>query len=217
MPRAQATFSTLPGARRTRFTSEQRRATILDAAARVFAVRGYHAASVAEIAATAGITKPVIYGHFASKQQLHRAAFAHYAELLLATAVSLGQAGSLEDRFRDLVRGMFAFAHEDPHVWQLLLGESSDPETAELQRQLRAVGTQQSAARLLDTPSYQPGGRLSRKATAEAHAELIRAAVDGLITWSLHHEDASRTRLVDAATDLIWRGMSTALGPAPAR
>jgi len=199
------------GGVRGRMTAEERRENILDAAARVFAARGYHAASVAEIADAAGISKPVIYNHFASKLDLHRASFQHHSERLLATAASFGQTGTLEERFRDLVRGMFAFAHANPHAWQFLLGDSSDPETAELQRQLREVGTQQSAARLLETADYQPRGRLSRRAAATAHAELVRSAVDGLITWSLHHENASRTALADTAKDLIWSGIRSAL------
>ncbi|HYB23676.1 MAG TPA: TetR/AcrR family transcriptional regulator [Solirubrobacteraceae bacterium] len=199
-----------------RLSAEQRREALLDAAARVFATHGYHAASIAQIAEQAGITKPVIYHHFPSKQQLHRAVFEHYAALLLATAASLGQYGTPQERLRDLVRGMFAFAHEHPYVWQLLLGDSNDPETAQLQQQLRAAGTQQSAQRLLATATFGAGPRLSRTKAAEATAELVRCAVDGLITWSLRHPRVPHMALADAATELIWNGLAQASAP-PAR
>ena len=192
---------------RQRLTSEQRRDVLLDAAARVFAAHGYHAASIEQIAGEAGITKPVIYHHFPSKQHLHRAVFEHYAQQHLATAASHGHDGTPKERFRDLVAGMFAFAHEKPHAWQLLLGDSSDPETALLQRQLRAAGTEQSAARLLDAADLRFDHRLSQRKTAEAVAELVRSAVDGLVSWSLQHPEVSRAALIDIATELVWSGL----------
>jgi AcrR family transcriptional regulator len=198
---------------RRRLTSEQRREVLLDAAARVFAAHGYHAASIEQIAGQAGITKPVIYHHFRSKKQLHRAVFQHYARQLLATAASHGQHGTLKERFRDLVAGMFAFAHEQPHIWQLLLGDSSDPETALLQRQLRAVGTKQSAARL-DAVDLLSDRRLGRSKAAEAVAELVRSAVDGLVSWSLQHPEVSRAALIDIASELIWGGLRQTAPPA---
>src|ERR1700732_3366051 len=87
---------------RRRLSGDERRAVLLDSAARVFAQRGYHAASISQIARMAGVTKPVIYHHFASKQELHSAVFEHYATQLLDAAGSYVQSGSLRERFHDL-------------------------------------------------------------------------------------------------------------------
>jgi AcrR family transcriptional regulator len=46
---------------------------VMDAALRVFAERGYAAASVRDIAALAGVTKPVVYYYFGSKAGLYQA------------------------------------------------------------------------------------------------------------------------------------------------
>src|SRR4051812_43832601 len=46
------------------------RTRLLDAATRVFAERGYHAATVDQIVEAAGVTKGALYAHFASKQAL---------------------------------------------------------------------------------------------------------------------------------------------------
>jgi AcrR family transcriptional regulator len=75
---------------RKRLTAEQRRAAILDAALEVFAERGYHASSIDDIARAAGISKALIYEHFASKQALHADLLEHQAGELfgrLAAAV----------------------------------------------------------------------------------------------------------------------------------
>ena len=58
-----------------RLKAGERRAGILEAASEVFADRGYVGASIDRIAEAAGISAPVIYRHFGSKQRaLHRAA-----------------------------------------------------------------------------------------------------------------------------------------------
>jgi AcrR family transcriptional regulator len=49
---------------------EQREAQILAAAARVFAQKGYHAATTKEIAAEAGVSEGTIYNYFKSKRDL---------------------------------------------------------------------------------------------------------------------------------------------------
>ena len=49
---------------------EQTRARLLDAAGRVFARRGFHAATVDEVADAAGYTKGAVYSNFATKEEL---------------------------------------------------------------------------------------------------------------------------------------------------
>jgi AcrR family transcriptional regulator len=53
-----------------RLTKEQRRAQILDAATRVFAGKGFRAATTREIAAEAGVSEGTIYNYFNSKYDL---------------------------------------------------------------------------------------------------------------------------------------------------
>jgi AcrR family transcriptional regulator len=59
--------------RRTRLSAAERRATILDAAAGVFAEAGYRAAKVSDVADRVGVTEPVIFQNFGSKAALFAA------------------------------------------------------------------------------------------------------------------------------------------------
>lgn len=59
--------------RRTRLTAEQRRESILTAAAEVFAASGYRAGKVSEVAARLGVSEPVIFQNFGSKAALFAA------------------------------------------------------------------------------------------------------------------------------------------------
>ena len=58
---------------RPRLPAEERRAAVLDTACRVFARCSYRGATTAEIAREAGVTEPILYRHFASKQALYLA------------------------------------------------------------------------------------------------------------------------------------------------
>jgi TetR/AcrR family transcriptional regulator len=56
-----------------RLPASERRAAVLDTACRVFARCSYRGATTAEIAREAGVTEPILYRHFASKQALYLA------------------------------------------------------------------------------------------------------------------------------------------------
>lgn len=61
----------MPPARR--MTGEERREQLMDIGRAVFAERGFAATSIEEIADRAGISKPVVYGHFGGKEGLYAA------------------------------------------------------------------------------------------------------------------------------------------------
>src|SRR5690606_27997627 len=53
-----------------RLKAPQRREQLLEVATRLFAQRGYDATTTAAIAEAAGVTEPILYRHFKSKQEL---------------------------------------------------------------------------------------------------------------------------------------------------
>lgn len=76
---------------RVRMTGAQRRLQLLQRGRAVFATKGLDGATIEEIAAAAGVTKPVVYEHFGSKEGLYRQVVEHESESLLsAIASSLG-------------------------------------------------------------------------------------------------------------------------------
>jgi AcrR family transcriptional regulator len=80
----------------TPLTPERRRQltrdTLVDAAAELFAQRGFHAASLDDIAATAGFTKGAIYSNFGSKEDLLLAVVEHRGDRLLSAMWEAHQA-----------------------------------------------------------------------------------------------------------------------------
>ncbi|GAA2722494.1 MULTISPECIES: TetR/AcrR family transcriptional regulator [Streptomyces] len=60
-----------PRPRRVRMTGAERREQLLDIGRALFAERGFEGTSVEEIAAKAGVSKPVVYEHFGGKEGLY--------------------------------------------------------------------------------------------------------------------------------------------------
>ncbi len=77
-------------------TPERTRQRILDAAIRVFAHKGYHAARMDDIVAEAQVSKGGVYFHFPGKERLFQAIIEHFAALLetrLTQAIAAEQGG----------------------------------------------------------------------------------------------------------------------------
>lgn len=60
--------------------AESTRSTVIDAAARLFAERGFAATSIRDISAASGISHPLIHHHFGSKEDLYVAVKRHMVE-----------------------------------------------------------------------------------------------------------------------------------------
>jgi AcrR family transcriptional regulator len=68
---ARRTRSKDGGRPRVRMTGKERREQLLDVGRTLFAERGFEGTSVEEIAAKAGVSKPVVYEHFGGKEGLY--------------------------------------------------------------------------------------------------------------------------------------------------
>ncbi len=89
--------------------ASDRRVLILEAAREAFADGGYHQTSLDAVAERAGVSKALIYEHFASKRELHAAMLEqHVTELLERLGIALAEAEPGEDadagRHRGLLR-----------------------------------------------------------------------------------------------------------------
>ena len=85
-----------------------KRRAILDAAAEVFGTQGYERASVDAIAAASGVSKPTIYSHFGTKEQLFRASIAESAAQL--NSESMAAIVALDVRADDWREGLHRLA-----------------------------------------------------------------------------------------------------------
>jgi AcrR family transcriptional regulator len=98
------------------------RARLLDAARQVFARRGYHAASLEEIAREAGATTGAIYSNFAGKEELFLALFEdHVASQIRKYRDIFAHATNVEERSRGGADDWMAYLHEQPDSFPLMI------------------------------------------------------------------------------------------------
>jgi AcrR family transcriptional regulator len=110
--------------RQTRFSSADRRESILHAARAVFVRQGYSGARTKDIATEAGINEALIYRHFQSKEELFDSAVIEPLERWMSTYPHLGEkiprAVRAEDRLALLQKTAIEFMREIEMVLPLL-------------------------------------------------------------------------------------------------
>jgi AcrR family transcriptional regulator len=192
------------GAPRRRLPKPERRRLIEEAAAELFARHGYAETRLEDIAAAAGVTKQLLYQHFASKKELHLALLAKHRDQILARLTeSAGAPGSLAERLPRVLDDWFAYVEENPYASTLLFGDTTgDPEVQAFYRSNHAAARAANVALLRAEPELQiPEERL------EPLAELMRSATTGLALWWGEHPEVPRELIVDVTVDLLLRGL----------
>lgn len=101
--------------------AQDNRQKILDAAAQLFANKGFNGVSVREIAESAGVTKPVIYYYFESKEDLHQQLFQSAYQHTVGIHANIFDSGDpVETQMRELMRSHFRFCKDNPDMVKIL-------------------------------------------------------------------------------------------------
>lgn len=196
--------------RRRRLTPEGRRALIEAAAREVFAEHGYHAASIGEIARRAGITKPTLYDHFPSKQDLHLALLRGQRDELFAYVVArLWSAGTPRERVRSAVDAYFRYVEEHPYAWRMLFRETTgDPAIAAEHEAIKREAHVAMLGLLLGDPEIGAAMRPVPRSERELVAVLIGGATHGAAVWWADHPGVPRRKVVDRVFGTLWDGLA---------
>jgi AcrR family transcriptional regulator len=194
---------TAPGRRRLK--PEVRRERLLEAAASVFAERGYEAARIEQIAEAADVSAGLLYRHFAGKREL-------YAELVdradkellrhLAEAAAPGPPSG-----RRLERGLdavleFVEGHRD--LWRMLTREVVDAEIAGLREQSHRQAVAVVSRLILLDPELERQG--VTKLEVERMAVLIVGSTTTLAEWWTDHPRVKRSELLTTLMGVLWLG-----------
>src|ERR1700709_1976638 len=103
-----------------------REAQIVEVACRVFGESGFAATSVADIADAAGISKPLIYNYFGSKDGLYAVCIRHAAAVLTSEIERTAGSGTVGlARAVVTLDGMFRALAPQPWIWSLVFDPSA--------------------------------------------------------------------------------------------
>lgn len=199
---AGVTSATAPATIRRRLPRDERARQLVGVADAVFSERGVAAASMEEIAERAGITKPVLYDHFGSKDGLLAAVVLRAGEeLAAATLAAVASATGPEDALARGLRAYFRFIERRRASWLSLLAEAGVPGSAAAAalEQVRD-GQAELIATLISTD--MAGCDLPR---ARHYAQVVVGACERLVTRP-GSEQPSVDQLTRHVMDVIWVG-----------
>ena len=174
-----------------------------DVASRLFADRGYAATTMDDIAAAAGVTKPVLYRHFASKKELHLALLQRHRDELAAGPLDVylraSSAGEpMEAWLPAMLDAWFAYVEAHPYALRMLFRDTTgDPEVEAFHEELRRRQRAADAAVMRET---LPG---VGEAELAPMAEVVRSTLTGLALWWLDHPETPREVLSGTALRTI--------------
>jgi AcrR family transcriptional regulator len=213
----------------TRSSKERRRAgsrgvpravrepQILDVAGQVFAARGYHTASMDEIAARADVTKPMVYSYFGSKERLYLAYIERSGAELLDRMRDANEPGAPPiARLRAGILEFLRFVEERSDGWQVLYSEAAarGGPLAERVASLRAAIAKMIGRLLVESASTEAAGEASAAIDGVAHAFV--GGGESLANWWLAHPELPAEEAADLLVALARAGVDQAIRPAPA-
>lgn len=185
-----------------RLPGEQRRAVIVEAAGRLFGDRGYEATRLDDVASAAGVTKPILYRHFESKQALYLALLERHRDDLAGFIALIPAQGSLEERLRSVLEVWFGYVEDHSYAWKMLFRDAGGGPAIRGFRLEVHARARMVLVELIRTLSEAPIPRRE----LEPLAELMSMGMAALVLWWIDEPRVSRPAIVDAMTR-AWTGL----------
>ncbi|WP_229054582.1 TetR/AcrR family transcriptional regulator [Aeromicrobium sp. Leaf350] len=181
----------------------EREQQILAVASLAFGTDGFAATNLADVAAEAGISKPLIYNYFGSKEGLFAACLDEAGDLMAGEIerIARGDAVGIERGIRTL-DGMFAVLDEQRHLWRLLHDRTA-PSTGAI------ADVVSHHTERIDKLAHEGVTELLALAgdTDERDISVMTAAwlgiVDSLMDWWVAHPDETATQMNERVTRLF--------------
>ena len=182
---------------------------MLAVAEQVFSSRGIQAATMDEIAELVGVTKPLIYDYFGSKEGLLAATIERARGQLLTALIEswvAPPAATARDRVSGVVHAFFSFidAHEQAFTLLRTEGALIGDASASVER-IRQQTAKAFAEGLRTLPAF---------AVLEPHrvtvmAEILIGGCERLAVWRSAHPGTTADEATDLVITTIWDGLAS--------
>jgi AcrR family transcriptional regulator len=188
------------GTQRRRLPREQREQQMLAVARALFADRGYAAVTMDDVAASAGITKPLLYNYFGNKEGLYLGCMAPAGDALVATVIeAVAETTNAADALEAGLSAFFTFLAKDRSAWRVLFDETL-PASGEVARGVAVyrdrLGDLVGTALLDQLPEAR---RELATAEVQALSSAVLGAAEALGRWWLRNDSMS----ADGAADML--------------
>jgi AcrR family transcriptional regulator len=198
------------GKTRKEVLKEFRTAELLEAARRVFAKKGFDAATVDEIAAAAGVAKGTVYLYYRSKREVYWGALEHgITELHKEIRERLAAEETPESKVRAFIAIKIRYFEKNKDFFRIYFSElgSGFSHPAQMPRRFEKMYLQQAGlleAALRQGAQCKTIREIRMDTAAVAISDLIRGMiVQRLLGWSKNDVEAD----INFVFDLVWRGI----------
>ncbi|OLR89492.1 TetR/AcrR family transcriptional regulator [Actinokineospora bangkokensis] len=185
----------------------EREQQMMAVAEEVFAERGYVATSVDDIAERCGVSKPMIYEYFGSKEGLLVACIRQArTELAKATTESVIGAQSAEDALRRGLVAFFEFTDTHRRAWSLMLRSEAAVAGPAAAAEIEALRQEQVEIDVALFRSFLPD---APEVELEASAHVVVGACERLSLWYVSRDDVTAEQAADHIMRALWTGMQS--------
>ena len=201
-----------------RLPRAERERQMLDAAHALFAERGFAAVTMDDVAASVGVTKPLLYQYFGNKERLYLACMERAGDAMLAAVVAaIGEHDGPADALRHGLRAFFAFLDGDRDAWRVLFDETLPAggeiagRVGEYRERLLQLVAQSQLAQLPERH------RASLATETEALATALLGAAEALGRWWLRTGAMSAADAADLLIATVEPGLRERTARTPER
>ncbi len=191
------------GKSRKRMSSGERRAQLVQVGRKVFAEKGYQSVTVEEIAAAAGVSKPVVYEHFGGKEGLYAVIIDREMERVVQVVSEAIGTGTPRERFNQAIVAFLTYVRDEPDGFAVLAHDDpfalSDGRLASL---LATVGTrvEQVFSQSFSAVGYDPKA-------APIYAQALIGMITYVARWWIDHPNVSADDIASHLSALSWMGL----------
>jgi AcrR family transcriptional regulator len=184
---------------------------ILEVAEREFAERGFSGASMDAIAAGAGISKPLVYSYFGSKEGLYGAIVRRAGENFRTTVAEVTAGGPADLRMWRGILAYLDFVERYRWGWTVLYSQyaGGGALTAELDANRAAVTDQLADLFVHVARAHGIAEELLGEVRVSAHA--FEGAAEGIGRRWLQHPDEPKELQALRLMNFAWRGIEQML------
>jgi AcrR family transcriptional regulator len=180
-----------------------RETQILDIASEQFGTHGFGATSVAAIADQAGISKPLIYNYFGSKEGLYESCLDRGGALLAdeIERIARGDAVGIE-RGMETLAGMFALLENRRYLWRLFF-DTTAPSTGPIADSIALYADR--IGKLAEEGVAELMGLAGNDDTLDISAmtSVWLGIVDSLMNWWVDHPDETAEQMMQRCARLL--------------
>ena len=191
--------------------TEFRTSGILEAARKVFATKGFSAATVDDVAGAAGVAKGTVYLYYESKRDIYFAALKSGIEQMYALLQEeLKKASSTEEKLRTLIGVKLAYFDDNRDFFKIYYSELGNIciHPVAIDNEFKALYLDQ--AKVVESILREGARRkVIRAVRPEQTAFAISDIVRGVVTQRVLGWTKSKlSQDVDFIFDLIWKGIA---------